>query len=142
MEDILHSLAGHRFDDIEVDILQYDNTNLSESINPEHVTIIYPVLSKDFHYVDIDNVRIKYNPDVFKIENSKEFVCKDVTLALLIKSAVYLLFSSDSESEALIKKIFDELLPAASASAKEHNRTKIQQYHVPLSPEYMNSNQT
>jgi hypothetical protein len=126
MEHILHSLAGHQYEDIEVDILQYDDTNLPESINPEHVTIIYPVLSKDFHYVDIDNVRIKHNPDIFKIENSKEFVYKDVKLALLMKSAIYLLFSSDGDSESLIKKVFDELLPAASASAKEHNRTKIQ----------------
>ncbi len=83
------------------------------------VSIVYPVLSKDFHFETIAGVRAKHSPDIFTSDKAYNHEHEGLILARLIGSSIYFLFSANDELEPVVDSVLQVLIPKAKEAAEK-----------------------
>ena len=90
-----------------------------KSFPDDEVSIVYPVLSKDFHFETIAGVRTKHSSDIFKSDNAYNHEHEGLILARLIGSTIYFLFSANDELEPIVNALLQVLIPKAKEAAEK-----------------------
>jgi hypothetical protein len=85
----------------------------------DEVTIVYPVLSKDFHFETIAGVRTKHSSEIFKCDKAYNHEHEGLILARLVGSTIYFLFSASEELEPIVNAVLQVLIPKAKESAEK-----------------------
>ena len=113
MEGLLWNIINELFEDQAINVVQSEDGTPMNDLPQDHVNIVYTVLSKDFHYESVNDVRIKHSQEIFRVELSIDHTYDDITLARLKGSTIYLLFSWNEGAELLLEAILQYLVPKA-----------------------------
>jgi hypothetical protein len=89
------------------------------SFPDDKVSIVYPVLSKDFHYETIAGVRTKHSSEIFKCDKAYNYEHEGLILARLVGSTIYFLFSANGELEPIVGSVLQALVPKAKEAAEK-----------------------
>jgi hypothetical protein len=85
----------------------------------DEVSIVYPVLSKDFHFETIAGVRTKHSSEIFRSDKSYNYEHERLILARLVGSTIYFLFSANEELEPIVNTVLQVLIPKAKEAAEK-----------------------
>jgi hypothetical protein len=95
------------------------------SFPDDKVSIVYPVLSKDFHFETIAGVRTKHSSEIFKCDKAYNHEHEGKILARLIGSTIYFLFSANDELEPIVNAVLQVLIPKAKEAA---DKSQLKQF--------------
>jgi len=90
-----------------------------KSFPDDEVSVVYPVLSKDFHFETIAGVRTKHTSEIFKCDTAYNHEHEGLILARLVGSTIYFLFSANDELEATVNTLLQVLIPKAKEAAEK-----------------------
>ena len=100
------------------------------SFPDDKVSIVYPVLSKDFHYEIIAGVRTKHSSEIFKCDKAYNHEHEGLILARLVGSTIYFLFSANDELEPIVGSVLQALVPKAKEAVE---KSQLKQFKIAVS---------
>jgi hypothetical protein len=118
MKELIWRIQEKLFPDEKINIVASEDGELPNGLGSDEINIVFPVLSKDFHFVTVSGVRIKHSDGLFKQEGCLDYSLEGFTVARYKGSTIYLVFSSNEEAESLLESIMKELVPKAIDAVK------------------------
>jgi hypothetical protein len=117
MEQLIWNMLSKCWPNVDFNVVPAEDGQL-KSFPDDEVSVIYPVLSKDFHYETIAGIRTKHSSEIFKCDNAYNHEFEGLTLARLIGSTIYFLFSANEEHEPTVNAVLQALIPKAKEIAE------------------------
>ena len=118
MEQLIWNILNKKWPNADFNVLPAEDGQL-KTFPDDEVSVVYPVLSKDFHYETIAGIRTKHSSEIFKCDKAYNHEHEGLILARLIGSTIYFLFSANDELEAIVNASLQVLIPKAKEFAEK-----------------------
>ena len=118
MEQLIWNILNKCWPKDDFNVVPAEDGQL-KSFPDDEVSIVYPVLSKDFHFETIGGVRTKHSSEIFKCDTAYNHEHEGLILARLIGSTIYFLFSANDELEPTVNALLQVLIPKAKEVAEK-----------------------
>ena len=124
MEQLIWNILNKNWPNTDFNVVPAEDGQL-KTFPDDEVSIIYPVLSKDFHFETIAGIRIKHSSEIFKCEKAYNHDHEGLILARIVGSTIYFLFSANDELEAIVNALLQVLIPKAKEVA---DKSQLKQF--------------
>ncbi len=124
MYELIKSIVDASFNDKEITVIESRDGVDSGNLEEGKLHVVYPVISKNFHFAEIDGVKVKHNLGLFP-SISQTFSLDTIAVAKTRSTDIFLLFSCGEDGEGLLEYILSSLVPKALEAKEEWMKGKF-----------------